>query len=516
MKLNKTLNAKRNVVWGIAANFVSIILPFFVRTVIIRQLGANYCGLSSLFASILSVLNLTELGLSEAIVFCMYKPLAQDDNQTICALYNYFRKVYKVVGATIFGLGLLLIPFLHYFIKSDIPQELNIFVLHLMFLLDTSLSYLLFAYKNSIINLHQRNDIASKIKLAIKLLTGIGQILVIYLYGNYYLYVAVLLGNTIINNIITSIVVDKVFPQYKCEGSISNELKASIKEKICGLALARTTTVTRNSLDSIIASAYLGLTSVAILNNYYYVQSAITSFMHIFTSSITAGIGNSIAIDSVEKNYGDLRKLNFLYMWLANSLACCMACFYQLFMRIWVGETCVLPNHTMFLFVLYFLFLKLGDVQFQYFSASGLWWKRKNFYIAEMVINILLNLILGYYFGLDGIVISTLFTIIFIGYVGSSTILFTNYFKKPILQYYKEHFLILLVGIIASLACFISSDHIFKQYGLLTGFIITLPVAILLPNLLMYTFYCKSTLFQESVSWLKPRLRRHENHTNDA
>ena len=154
MKLNKTLNAKRNVVWGIAANFVSIILPFFVRTVIIRQLGANYCGLSSLFTSILSVLNLTELGLSEAIVFCMYKPLAEDDNATICALYNYFRKVYKIVGTTIFGLGLLLIPFLHYFIKSDIPQELNIFVLYLMFLLDTSLSYLLFAYKNSISNLH--------------------------------------------------------------------------------------------------------------------------------------------------------------------------------------------------------------------------------------------------------------------------------------------------------------------------------------------------------------------------
>ena len=81
MQIQRTKNAARNIVWGMAEKIITLLLPFIARTVMIKTLGAEYLGLNSLFTSILSVLSLTELGFGSAIVFSMYKPIAEDDNE---------------------------------------------------------------------------------------------------------------------------------------------------------------------------------------------------------------------------------------------------------------------------------------------------------------------------------------------------------------------------------------------------------------------------------------------------
>ena len=50
-----------------------------MRTAMIYWLGMEYVGLNSLFTSILSVLNLAELGVGSAMTFSMYKPIAEQD-----------------------------------------------------------------------------------------------------------------------------------------------------------------------------------------------------------------------------------------------------------------------------------------------------------------------------------------------------------------------------------------------------------------------------------------------------
>lgn len=112
MKIERTKNATRNIGAGLINKFVVLLLPFFVRTAFIYNLGSEYLGLNSLFSSILSVLNVAELGFSSAIVFSMYDPIAKDDDDTICALLSYYRKIYKVVGSIILVGGVAILPFL--------------------------------------------------------------------------------------------------------------------------------------------------------------------------------------------------------------------------------------------------------------------------------------------------------------------------------------------------------------------------------------------------------------------
>lgn len=98
MQINKTKNAVRNVTYGIIQKIVNIALPFVTRTVMIYVLGANYLGLNSLFTSVLQVLNLAELGVGSAMTFSMYKPIAEDDKETICALMRLYKIYYRIVA----------------------------------------------------------------------------------------------------------------------------------------------------------------------------------------------------------------------------------------------------------------------------------------------------------------------------------------------------------------------------------------------------------------------------------
>ena len=101
MKLERTKNTGRNIVYGTTLKLYQIVVPFLIRTAMIYCLGIQYVGISSLFVSILQVLNLMELGVGSAMVFSMYKPIAQDDTETICALMRLYRLYYRVIGLAI-------------------------------------------------------------------------------------------------------------------------------------------------------------------------------------------------------------------------------------------------------------------------------------------------------------------------------------------------------------------------------------------------------------------------------
>ena len=152
----------------------------------IYTLGMAYTGLNSLFTSVLSVLNLAELGVGSAMVFSMYKPIAEDDTKKLCALMRLYKIYYRVIGLVIMVLGLLITPAIPYLIKSDVPPDINIYVLYLMNLFMTVLSYWLFAYKNCLLFAHQRNDIGDKIGYVINTVKYVAQILVLVLFKNYY------------------------------------------------------------------------------------------------------------------------------------------------------------------------------------------------------------------------------------------------------------------------------------------------------------------------------------------
>ena len=131
MKIERTKNATKNIFFGWILKLYQIIVPFIMRTALIYFLGIEYLGLNSLFSSVLQVLNLVELGVGSAMVFSMYKPIAEDDNEKICALMRLYKIYYRIIGAVILIMGILLCPVIPYLIKSDLPSDMNIYILYI-------------------------------------------------------------------------------------------------------------------------------------------------------------------------------------------------------------------------------------------------------------------------------------------------------------------------------------------------------------------------------------------------
>ena len=184
MKLERTKNAARNIVFDGTLEMVNMLFPFVIRSVMLHFLGTEYLGLNGLFKSLLMFLNLAELGVGSAMVFSMYKPIAEDDTPAICALLRLYRTLYRIIGLAIAAVGLLLIPVLHSFIKDGLPAGMNLYILYLMNLGNTVLTYWLFAYKGSLLQAHQRRDLISKVSLAVRLTEYILKILILVFMRN--------------------------------------------------------------------------------------------------------------------------------------------------------------------------------------------------------------------------------------------------------------------------------------------------------------------------------------------
>ena len=153
----------------------------------------------------------------------------------------------------------------------------------------------------------------SKISLAINTVQFLTQFLMIYVFRNYYLYLIVAIVSQITNNIITSIIVSKMYPDYYPKGKLDAKTVGSINGRIKDLFIAKFGGVVLNSADTIVISAFLGLTLLAVYQNYYFVMSSICGIMEILLTSITAGLGNSYITESKEKNYTDLKKITFMF-----------------------------------------------------------------------------------------------------------------------------------------------------------------------------------------------------------
>lgn len=230
--IERTKNATRNIIFGTILKAYQILVPFLMRTAMIYLMGVQYLGLTSLFTSILQVLNLAELGVGSAMIYSMYKPIAEDDNKTICALMKLYRTYYRLIGLVVAVVGCGLMPFIPKLISGDIPESINIYILYLLNLIATVLSYWLFAYKNSILQAYQRTDIVSKVTLVTSTIQYALQLLVLFLFKNYYLYVIVMLATQAINNIATAFVADKLYPQYKPRGQVKIEEKKAINGRV--------------------------------------------------------------------------------------------------------------------------------------------------------------------------------------------------------------------------------------------------------------------------------------------
>jgi O-antigen/teichoic acid export membrane protein len=501
MASSRTKNATRNIIWGLVEKTISLLCPFILRTIIIYYLGKNYLGLNSLFSSILQVLSLAELGFNMAIIYCLYKPLANEDTKGICALLNLYRKIYRVVGIVILSVGLSLIPFLKYLIKGGCPEQMNVYVMYILYLCNTVFSYFFYGYKQALLIAAQRNDLLSKRATVVKLVAFIAQVVLIVLTRNYYFYIIVTTLSTIANNLLNAVITNKIFPNYKCKGQVSSQQRKDIFKNCLSLLGMRISTVVVDSASSLILSAFIGLTAVAVWGNYIYIMQSIIAIITIFFSSLTAGIGNSLALESVDKNYKDFEKITFVNKWIAGVCSICFLCLYTPFMSVWMsGDSEMIYSIGMVvLFSLYFYINQMRKVILVYKDAAGVWRQDKWRPIVVAIVDIILSVILVNLLGSYGVIIAMIIALL-ISTPWETWSVFRFVFKLKSKNYYLECILHLMITICIGVATWLICSLI-KFSGIWLVLICAI-ISFIIPNICYYFVYRNKKEFRYFMEYV--------------
>ena len=505
MKLDRTKNATRNIVFDGALEMMNMLFPFAIRSVMLHYLGTEYLGLNGLFKSLLMFLNLAELGVGSAMVFSMYKPIAEDDTFTICALLRLYRTLYRIIGLAIAAVGLLLMPVLRNLIKGDLPAGMNLYILYLMNLGNTVMTYWLFAYKSSLLQAHQRRDVISKVSLAIRLTEYVLKMLILIYTRNYYLYLSVQLLCQLAVNLLTAVCATKMYPRYVPEGKLSKEKTLDVFRRVRDLFTSKLSATVFDAADTLVISAFMGLTALALYQNYYFIITALRMMLIVVLNACMAGVGNKLVMESKEANYRDLEKISLLFLWVLGVSSSMLLCMYQPFIRVWMGEDNMLAVGLVFCFVVYYYSMGANKLINMFKDAAGIWRVDRWRPLTAALVNLGLNLATVQWLGLYGVLLSSVFSIVFI----QIPWLFRNLFREVFPRQRMGKYILLFCSVttVSLISCGVS----WFVCGLFTldvwsTLFLNAVVSFLVPNLCCFAVYGRNPVFRESLLQLKRSL----------
>ena len=436
MKLDFAKSTRRNVPAVALNRVLDMAFPFLNRTLFLWLLGPEYLGLNGLFRSVIGVLSLAELGFGMAIDCSMYKAIAEDDSRLVCAYLKFYRTVYRCVGSAIFGIGLCLLPFLRRLVHGDVPADVDLHVLFLIHLVNTSLGYFLFAYRRSVLGAYNRKDVLANIATSVSMTQYAAVFLVLLLTRNYYCYVAVTVAFTALCNLLVYWQSRRLFPGAVPQGQLPEAQRRKVMSDVKAVFMHKVGSAVSFTFDNVVVSAFLGLVAVAAYGNYYYVYTAVAGLVGILGYSMMGGFGNKIHTESRDENFRLFMKANRLVTLAVAWCAAMMTALYQPFIEVWTKGDPALVRHflTPALVVAFFYVSQSRLVFHTYKSAAAIWredrWKPIVSAVANLAMNLTFIIFLPDEYKLDGVILSTILAFVLIEIPWESRVLFTVFFNR--------------------------------------------------------------------------------------
>ena len=510
MAASRTKNSIKNTIFSLANYLLKVVLLFAVRTVFIWKLGSEYLGLNSLFSNILTILSLAETGFGSAIVFALYKPTAENDTEKINALLKIYKKFYNIVAIIVLVLGLIILPFLPYLISGQPDVEINIYLVYFIYLLNTVVSYFC-AHRRAVLYTNQRNDVESKISSIGLIFVNGFQILALCLFANYYAYCIIIVLGTVLESALVFFATRKMYPyiNLKTDAKISQGEKKDLTKNTYSLFLHKIGGIFVTSTDSIIISAYLGLTILGIYSNYLLIYTSLTTITTLLLNAVKGSIGNLVATKSTDEVEKTQNKLVFAYNWFISFCTICLFCLYQPFIKTWLGTDYLLKFSVVICICVNFYFYTSRNMINGFKEATGLFYYDRYRSLIEGIVNLVASLILVQFMGLEGVIIGTIISTITACYWVEPVVLYKHYYKKSPKKYFlKALFYMVVTTAITAVLYFIIS---FIPDGSIWWLILKFAVCIVLSNVLLILAYLPTKEFKEWFALIKDALKGLKN-----
>lgn len=427
---------------GSVSQIISTFLNFLVRTIFIYYLSSEYLGINGLFSNILYILNFAELGIGNAIIYKLYKPVANDDKEKIKAWVKFYKKVYMGIGAFVLIAGLLIIPFMPYFIK-DVPSiEESLTLIYLLYLLETAGTYF-FGYKRSVFLVYERNYVPSLIDLTFSILKSILQTIVLVFTQNFILYLIIYVASTIISNMYISYKANKEYPflTEKTTFEISKKDIKELFENVKSLVMYKFGSTVLSGTDNIVISMFIGIIAVGLYSNYSVIIMAVSGILWTILTGLTGSIGNLNASDDRKKQESIYNQTLFISCFLYGFAGVMLLILLKPFIVLWIGSEYLLDDIIVIFVVCVFYLRGMAFASDVYRNTLGLFKQGKMAPLFCAIINIILSIVLGKTLGMVGIFVATVISILITTFWYIPKIIYKEIFKISFFNYFKKFFI---------------------------------------------------------------------------
>ncbi len=410
---SRTTNTLFNFVSSVGGEFLTIVVSFIVRTVFIHTLGKQYLGINGLFSNILSMLSLAEFGVGAAIIFKLYEPIAKDDKHRITVLMKFYKTIYRYIGLVVLILGLILIPFLPTLVKDYdklAGMNINAVVIFLLYLFRTVASYLFFAYKSAIVKAHQKEYILTLVSYFFTLLTAFLQIISLLICPNFMIYVGISVADVIVKNIVCARISDKMYPYINDPTADKVDKKEffGLLKDCSALFIYRLNGVVLKATDNIVLSMFMGLEMVGMYSNYYIFYTTLNTLYSKIYNSVSHSLGNLHTTGNLKHEYKVYKAVNLITALLGGTAGVGLAVCSDEFVRLWIGESWVIPQPFSILLGVEAATLALRFAVGKYRSTMGLFQQAMYRPLFSMLINLVLSVLLVKYWGICGVLVGTI------------------------------------------------------------------------------------------------------------
>lgn len=412
MSDNRTTNTVKTIFSGYLMQVSTVLLSFVNRSVFIYCLNADYLGLNGLFTSVLSVLSLSELGIGSAITFHLYKPISQNDTKHIRKLTEFYKKCYRVIGAVIIALGLLIMPFLKHMVNLESELPVNLYLIYILYLFNTAASYLFFAYFQTIVIAHQKQYLIDKYKILFKILTSVCCCVLLLITKNYYSYLITQITLTFIQNWYIRKKTLTIFPflnNTKGE-KIDKKEVMKIKKDVFSIMITRISSTLSSSFDSMIISTFINTAMVGLVSNYLLIISNVITISNRLIISATAAVGNLITQQDDTRTYRVFKELDFFNYFIMYFITVCLCVLSDPFIKIWIGSEYTLATNIVYLLIFSYYIRYSLNVVWMFKDGMGMFKQGRWVQLIQGISNLLLSIILCRNYGVAGIYAATFVT----------------------------------------------------------------------------------------------------------
>lgn len=458
--MSRKLVVIKNSSIGLLSQLVTVVFAFVTRSLFVQYIGMELLGINSTFTSVLNALSLSELGFEAAVVYSLYRPMYENDQEKINDIINILKVIYRGIGGIFVVGSIVLLPFLKYILVGvDLPQR----TIYLYFLLQSSASICTYflAYKRTLLYANQKGYITKMVDMVVSCLLNVLQCVSIIVFRNYAIYLILKLTQVLISNLIIHLYCARCYP-YLHKGKVNREIFSEIIKNVKNIFLGKIAGFIYASTDSIVISAFINTVTVAYYGNYTIVVSNLKTLINGLLTPITPIVGNYLV---EENNESDKENIFLLYTHVRFLIALVIivpsVVLLEQFITIWLGKEYILPSVILYLLAAEFYIDLVHTASVDYINGMGLFDLDKYVELLGAVSNIVFSLLFVKVIGLAGVIVGTVISqcLFWIGRV--SLVYFKGIGLKP--QHFWLYWLRNLYYVMVFLVCVLAGSWLYAK-----------------------------------------------------